>query len=342
MSKKRVTAGHPVSGDVHQQALVDLIQNFPATHRTSSVFSDFVELSALSISNSVDRQQFDAREKRYLEIVKKYSKDELERFPRMFGELISSFEHRVAVMRKSAAAGGASMGLTDVLGEVFMQLDMGNDRTGQVFTPYHVSRLMATMTVGGGHEAIQRDGFIRACEPAVGAGGMVIALAESMQDAGLNYQQTLHVTCVDIDPVCVHMAYLQLSLLHIPALVVHGNSLSMEVWGMWYTPAHVMGGWKWKLRARETQREANAGEVAANESGLECERVAADLDVIAPESADRDAVSVALALAAEDTIDLAVSPDSGSTTLLDLFEAVADAAPNNEAFFRKVEQLALF
>jgi len=196
MSKKRVTAGHPVSGDIHQQALVDLIQNFPATHRTYSVFSDFVELSALSISNSVDRQQFDAREKRYLEIVQKYSKRELECFPHMLGELVLSFEHRVAVMHRSSASGGASMGLTDVLGEVFMQLDMGNDRTGQFFTPYHVSRMMAMMTVGVDDETIRRDGFIRACEPAVGAGGMVIALAESMQDAWLNYQETLHVNRV--------------------------------------------------------------------------------------------------------------------------------------------------
>lgn len=340
MSKKRVTAGHPVSGDVHQQALVDLIQNFPAAHRTYSVFSDFVELSALSISNSVDRQQFVVREKRYLDIVQKYSKDEIERFPRMFAELVLSFEHRVAVMRKSGESGGASMGLTDVLGEVFMKLDMGNDRTGQFFTPYHLSRMMAMMTVGVDHETIRRDGFIRACEPAVGAGGMVIALAESMQDAGLNYQERLHVTCVDIDAVCVHMAYLQLSLLHIPAMVVHGNSLSMEVWGQWYTPAHVMGGWKWKLRAREKRRLADAVEVAVDADVLE--RTAAQLDVEVPDGADGDAVAVAIATAAVDTMEVAVAPGSGGATLVDLFECVVDAEPNNEAFFRKVEQLALF
>jgi N-6 DNA Methylase len=340
MSKKRVTAGHPVHGDVHQQALVDLIQNFPAAHRTYSVFSDFVELSALSISNSVDRQQFDAREKRYLEIVKKYRKDHLELFTRMFGELVLSLEHRVDVMHKSRESGGASMGLTDVLGEVFMQLDMGNDRAGQFFTPYHVSRLMAMMTVGLDQETIQRNGFIRACEPAVGAGGMVIAMAESMQDAGLNYQETLHVTCVDIDAVCVHMAYLQLSLLHIPALVVHGNSLSMEVWGMWYTPAHVLGGWRWKLRVRDKRLAAEAVSAAAETDVFE--RTADELVVVAPESAEGVADASAIASAPVNTMELEVAPDSGGTALLDLFESVADAMPSNEAFFRKVEQLALF
>ncbi len=49
---------------------------------------------------------------------------------------------------------------------------------------------------------------------------------------------------------------MQLSLLHIPAVVVHGNALTLDVWGMWYTPAHSVGGWKWKLPADEADVEA--------------------------------------------------------------------------------------
>jgi hypothetical protein len=56
------------------------------------------------------------------------------------------------------------------------------------------------------------------------------------------------VTAVDVDPKCVHMSYLQFSLLHIPAVIIHGNSLSLEEFGRWYTPAHIMNGWNWKLR----------------------------------------------------------------------------------------------
>jgi hypothetical protein len=44
------------------------------------------------------------------------------------------------------------------------------------------------------------------------------------------------------------MAYVQLSLLHIPAVVYHGNSLSVETWSTWRTPAHVLGFWDVKLR----------------------------------------------------------------------------------------------
>lgn len=58
------------------------------------------------------------------------------------------------------------------------------------------------------------------------------------------------------------MTYLQLSLLHIPAIVVHGNALSLEEWGHWYTPAHILGGWRARL-AREAARETGESEALA-------------------------------------------------------------------------------
>jgi hypothetical protein len=48
------------------------------------------------------------------------------------------------------------------------------------------------------------------------------------------------------------MAYVQFSLLHVPAVIIHGNTLSFEEFGRSYTPAHIMGGWAWKLRRDST------------------------------------------------------------------------------------------
>jgi hypothetical protein len=113
--------------------------------------------------------------------------------------------------------------------------------------------MMARMTIGDTEDLkarIAERGFVTAQEPAVGSGAMVIALAQEMLDAGVNYQEHLHVTAIDVDAKCVHMAYLQFSLLHIPAVIVHGNTLSLEEYGQWHTPAHIMGGWNWKLRRR--------------------------------------------------------------------------------------------
>ncbi|MGR5432331.1 hypothetical protein ACPV56_20555, partial [Vibrio astriarenae] len=69
---------HLETADEHQKALVDLIKAFGYRHRASDVFSDFVEMSALSLSNAVDLAQRDGREARYMEIVKKYTKEEVD------------------------------------------------------------------------------------------------------------------------------------------------------------------------------------------------------------------------------------------------------------------------
>ena len=73
--------------DPHQRAFIKLVKDNAHRHRCYEVFRDFCELAALSFSNAVDRQQFEAREARYLEIVKGYSKDEAHRFPAMLAEL---------------------------------------------------------------------------------------------------------------------------------------------------------------------------------------------------------------------------------------------------------------
>jgi hypothetical protein len=100
-------------------------------------------------------------------------------------------------------------------------------------------------------------GFVTAMEPACGAGSMVVALAEAMRDIGINYQRHLHVTAIDIDPRAIHMAYVQLSLLHVPAHLMVGNSLSGEMREHWYTPAHILGGWNARLAHRRHQEPAD-------------------------------------------------------------------------------------
>lgn len=238
MANTTSSAARGPCGEDHTQALVKLIQT--TAHRWSPhvVFSDFVELACLSLSNAVDRPQAQAREARYLEISGKYPKPDFEAFPRMLGHLTLALEACCIVGE-----------LDDVLGRVYMQLELGNDRAGQFFTPIHISRLMAMVLVGDGAQAREK-GFIDVLEPTCGAGGMVLAMADALRQAGLNYQQALHATCIDIDSRCAHMCYLQLSLLHIPAIVLHGNSLTDEVWSRWYTPAHVLGGWRSRLAAR--------------------------------------------------------------------------------------------
>lgn len=197
------------------------------------VFADFCAMAAIAISNAVDLRQREAREAEYMRIIGRYEKAEQELFPQMMAAL---------VMRMEA-------GPDDVLGKLFGELEIHNVDRGQFFTPYSVCQLMADLHVADGNmqQHIEAKGFVTVNEPTCGAGAMVIALAESMLKAGLNPQTQLHATCQDIDSRAVHMCYLHLALMHIPAVIILGNTLMLEQREVWYTPAHILGGWNRKL-----------------------------------------------------------------------------------------------
>lgn len=63
-------------------------------------------------------------------------------------------------------------------------------------------------------------------------------------------------TWVDVDQTAAYMAYIQLTLLHIPATVVVGNSLTLEVRETYYTPAHILGFWGSKLKRGRVEQDA--------------------------------------------------------------------------------------
>lgn len=226
-------------------SIVKLFETCRYKHDLYTVFGDWCECSAISMSNAVDLASFEKREARYVEIARKYGSETMATFSKIFGEVVMALEEKPQ----------------DILGMTFHALELHNKARGQFFTPYPICQLMARIIAGGAEDmqqAIAKRGFMLAQEPAVGSGAMIIALAEAILEAGFNYQQLLHVTAVDIDPRAVHMAYIQFSLLHIPATVIVGDSLAMRFREEWHTMAHVMGGWSAKLR--RTSENAGAGE----------------------------------------------------------------------------------
>ena len=145
-----------------------------------------------------------------------------------------------------------------MLGVLYHRLELHNEQTGQFFTPYPVCQTMAKMLVHDAKQLVAEQEFIRAHEPCVGSGAMVMALAQALREEGINYQQHLHVTAIDIDPLCVHMAYVQCTLLHIPALICHSDTLRGEVSSVWRTFVHTLGCWDAKL-ARDDQQLRPSG-----------------------------------------------------------------------------------
>jgi methylase of polypeptide subunit release factors len=104
--------------------------------------------------------------------------------------------------------------------------------------------MMGAIALGDSMSALNEEGRISLAEPCCGSGAMVLGFAKAMIDAGLNYCTQLAVTAADIDLKCVYMAYLQLSLYGIPAVVIHGNTLTSDEWARWYTLTYNLRSWR--------------------------------------------------------------------------------------------------
>lgn len=217
-----------------------------------TIFNDFIAMAAISIRNSVTIVDWEEKEQQYLEIAKKYHKKELDKFAEILMELILALEKES----------------TDVLGRVFMEMDLGSKWTGQFFTPMSVAELMAEMTIERIREIIDKDGYVTVFEPAVGGGAMIIALANILKRHGYNYQNQMVVIAQDIDIKSVYMSYIQFSLLGIPAKVIHGNTLTVELYEEWNTPFYVLNLWDYRLRkGKKKQKEKEAMELSIENNG---------------------------------------------------------------------------
>lgn len=225
----------------NKKQLIKLIEGTGYRHSTWQVFSDFIEMSALAISNTVDWIHKEKREARYLEIINTYEKKEQELFPQMLGCLVNALEESIELS-----------GPTDILGQIFHELKLHNKCKGQFFTPVPVSEAMGMITAGDKAQIIEEKGFLTVGEPCVGSGAMVLGFAKAMQSNKMNYCTQMVVTAQDIDLKCVHMAYLQFALYGIPAVVIHGNTLTVEEWSRWYTPVYMIDGWVWRQQCGMT------------------------------------------------------------------------------------------
>jgi hypothetical protein len=128
---------------------------------------------------------------------------------------------------------------TDFLGQLYQELEIGFQKdNGQFFTPYSVAKMTAEATITADflQPKIEKNGFITVGEPAVGAGALLIAAAEVIEELGFDPRKHMYFEGVDIDPICCDMAYIQMSVMGIPGVIIHGNSLSQEVWEVRRTP----------------------------------------------------------------------------------------------------------
>lgn len=208
------------------------------------VWSDFVTMAAISISNTVDQIHAKEREATYLTLAKKYNQHELDCFAGMLAEIVMGIDQNPE---------------QDFLGELFMALELGNSYAGQFFTPYSVCRAMAAITGSDLERRIENQHWISVNDCACGAGALLIAFANECRRQKINYQTNVLFVAQDIDTIAGCMCYIQLSLLGCPGYVVIADTLahpshSIDPRGLiprpdqhiWYTPMYFRDIWEWR------------------------------------------------------------------------------------------------
>ncbi len=215
------------------------------------VWSDFVEMTAISISNTCEIRTDKKleREKRYMTIIGSYTATEQAVFPELIAILTASLE------RNSEQ---------DFLGEMFMALELGSHWKGQFFTPYSVCKAMANITIADAKERLSEQNWIGINDPACGAGATLIGARNALELEGIGGTQAFFVG-QDIDRTAAMMCYIQLSLLGCAGYVVIADTLIHPVTGpmlwpnitehqdIWFMPLNFLEP-EWVLRLSRTRR----------------------------------------------------------------------------------------
>lgn len=213
--------------------LLRLIEKGSYKVSTHEFLSDIFECGAISVSNRFDFPKVAEREKKYLQIIGKYDTDTQKLMTEIFAKIYSLLTQQIE----------PTVGFNDYLGELYMRSETSNGKAGQFFTPYCLSKFSAEVTIDETtvKRCMEQDKILMMNEPACGAGGMIIAAADVLYNKyNFNISHNLFVECSDIDSRCVHMTYLQLGLAGIPAVIYQCNTLTLETWDCWKTPAYLM------------------------------------------------------------------------------------------------------
>ncbi|HDZ2185438.1 TPA: N-6 DNA methylase [Klebsiella pneumoniae] len=200
------------------------------------VFSDFLSLAASELDMARIRAPESIEHCR--KICARYEASDIAKMQEMFCMMVCALEAK----------------FHDFLGAIFMVLELGDNFRGQYFTPYPVQSLMARMLMPGVRDTIRREGIATVSDPACGAAGMLIAYAECLLEADINPSMHMFGSCIDIDPVAADMAFIQLYVLGIATEVVTGNTLTMQIRRVRYTPVYYLNEFEKRLADQNRYR----------------------------------------------------------------------------------------
>lgn len=117
------------------------------------VWADVITVMACSMANVFDKEphRHEKREKEYEQCIKRLGG--VDKTSQLFAITVEALERNPD---------------QDFLGALYMNLELGSHWHGQFFTPYHVSRCMAEITILNAKQEIDRNGWISVCDPCIG------------------------------------------------------------------------------------------------------------------------------------------------------------------------------
>lgn len=200
----------------------------------AQTFSDFLAYCALLLSSRTDPV---------------HSKDSMEQLQRLKGSYHDAewqaFHHTLCSVCDTARRNVDCGCYEDLFADAYTELGASSRALKQDFTPKSIAMMMAQITTREGIK-LPEEGYFTLSDHACGSGILLLAEAERIAQCGFNPAMQLVVQAADLDIRCVHMTCLNLSLNGIPAVVIHGNTITLQKFSRWYTPAYLLGKWVWR------------------------------------------------------------------------------------------------
>lgn len=239
-----MSARKPPHGDF--RTILELLSR---RHDTRRIFDAFVRFAACALAAST-------REPEYVEEAKRWKREELDLFAEAFAALAGEM--------------GAHP-FEDIIGGYYMEFALsskGQRWNGEFHTPKPICDMMARMMIGD--MDTRGQSLITVCEPACGAGAMILSIGEACP---LEIRRRLRVTAIDINRTACDMAFINTTMWRIPTRVIHGDSLTNQFWAAW-SNIHIIAPWlPYELRTMAPE----AKEQGLPPKPIEVERIAAAL-----------------------------------------------------------------
>lgn len=184
------------------QRFKSILDSFPSKYRISNIFDDFLLMSVAAFTKGQMEEQ-------YLEAIARYDKNAQHKFGELLGALILDYDDTAD-----------NYDWQDHLGEWFMQYNPEASRMGQFFTPVSLCQMMAQMV-----QDEREEGLVNDCS--AGSSRNLIAHCRLLPSNRFNFFYVAQ----DLDRRCVLMSVLNYIMFGMKGVVIHMNTLSMDVYG---------------------------------------------------------------------------------------------------------------